>query len=83
MTNEEKTFVRGLEGVVAAETNISWVDGIHGKLYYWGYDIHDFAEQVCFEEVIFLLWNGRFPNRKNVSNFELNWLRKCVFPVKW
>jgi citrate synthase len=62
-TAEDKTFVRGLEGVVAAETNISWVDGIHGKLYYWGYDIHDIAEKVTFEEVIFLLWNGRFPNR--------------------
>ncbi len=61
---EDKTFVRGLEGVVAAETNISWVDGTHGKLYYWGYDIHDIAEKVTFEEVIYLLWNGRFPNRK-------------------
>jgi citrate synthase len=58
---EEKVFVRGLEGVVAAETNISYVDGIHGRLYYQGYDIHDIAEEVSFSEVVFLLWNGRFP----------------------
>lgn len=79
-TTEAKTFVRGLEGVVAAETNISWVDGIHGKLYYWGYDIHDFAEQTSFEEVIFLLWNGRFPNRKECEAFRVELASEMRLP---
>ncbi|MBN1894841.1 citrate synthase [bacterium] len=60
----EKIVVRGLEGVVAAETSISYVDGVHGRLYYQGYDIHDIAEQISFIECIFLLWNGRLPNRR-------------------
>jgi citrate synthase len=76
----EKTFVRGLEGVVAAETNISWVDGIHGKLYYQGYDIHDIAEKVCFEEVIFLLWNGRFPNRAECDRMRLELASEMRLP---
>jgi len=62
---EEKIVVRGLEGVVAAETSISYVDGVHGRLYYQGYDIHDIAEQISFVECIFLLWNRRLPNRKD------------------
>jgi citrate synthase len=76
----EKTFVRGLEGVVAAETNISWVDGIHGKLYYQGYDIHDIAEKVCFEEVIFLLWNGRFPNRTECERLRVELASEMRLP---
>jgi citrate synthase len=79
-TADEKTFVRGLEGVVAAETNISWVDGIHGKLYYWGYDIHDIAEKVSFEEVIFLLWNGRFPNRSECERLRLELATEMRLP---
>ena len=43
-SNGENVVVRGLEGVVAAETSISYVDGIHGRLLYQGYDIRDLAE---------------------------------------
>lgn len=77
---DEKTFVRGLEGVVVAETNISWVDGIYGKLYYQGYDIHDIAEEVCFEEVIFLLWNGRFPNSAECARLRLELASEMRLP---
>jgi len=40
---QNKVVVRGLEGIVAAETSISYVDGVNGNLYYQGYNIHDFA----------------------------------------
>ena len=46
---------KGLEGVVAAETRISDVDGREGKLFYAGYDIADLAAHATFEEVIYLL----------------------------
>ena len=42
--DEQREFTRGLEGVVAAESSISYVDGVHGRLLYQGYDIHDLAE---------------------------------------
>jgi len=58
---DEAPVIRGLEGVVAAETSISYVDGVHGRLYYQGYDIHDLAEKATFSDVVFLLWNGRLP----------------------
>ncbi len=44
--DRETEVVRGLEGVVAAETDISFVDGIQGDLYYKGYNIHDIAEHI-------------------------------------
>jgi citrate synthase len=59
---EEKAPIRGLEGVVAADTTISFVDGVHGRLLYQGYDIHDIAEEMTYAETVFLLWRGRLPS---------------------
>lgn len=53
----------GLEGVVAASTALSHVFGEEGKLVYRGYDIHELAGRASFEEVAYLLWNGRLPTR--------------------
>ena len=53
----------GLEGVVAAQTAISEVDGANGRLIYrGGYLIEDLAPTISFEETAYLLWNGELPN---------------------
>ncbi|GCE18285.1 citrate synthase/methylcitrate synthase [Dictyobacter kobayashii] len=57
----------GLEGIVAATTAISKVDGTAGRLVYRGYDIHDLARTCSFEEVAHLLWFGHLPNQKELS----------------
>ena len=62
-------IARGLEGVVVAPTAISKVDGERGALIYRGIDIHDLATQSTFEEVVFLLWNGRLPRRAELRDF--------------
>jgi citrate synthase len=59
MANKSK----GLEGVVAAETRISLVDGANGVLSYGGYAIDDLAANATFEEVCHLLWYGELPGR--------------------
>lgn len=51
----------GLEGVVAAETRLSHVDGSGGRLLIAGYPVEQLAAQVTFEEVIHLLWHDRLP----------------------
>jgi citrate synthase len=58
----------GLEDVVAASSSICYLDGEHGVLAYRGYDIHDLAEHATFEEVCFLLWHGRLPNRAELGD---------------
>src|SRR3954471_15139204 len=63
----------GLRGVVAAQSAIGDVNGEQGILIYQGYDIHDLAEHSTFEEVVFLLWNGRLPKQD-----ELNSLKKEI-----
>jgi citrate synthase len=57
------TYVPGLEGIVAAQTAISMVDGANGRLVYRGYVIADLAEEMSFEEVAYLLWYGNLPTR--------------------
>ena len=55
-------FSPGLEGVVAAETEVSEVDGANGRLIYrGGYLIEDLAPVVTFEEAAYLLWHGELP----------------------
>jgi len=66
---QEKVVVRGLENVAAAETRISYVDGVNGQLFYQGYNIHDIAEKVSYEEVVFLLWNAHLPTKDELSTF--------------
>jgi citrate synthase len=57
----------GLEGVVAAQTEISEVDGTNGRLIYrGGYLIHELADR-SFEEVAYLLWNGELPNATHLA----------------
>ena len=61
---------RGLEGVTALDSEMSFIDGQQGILIYHGYDIRDLAENVSFEEVCYLLWNGSLPTRAELD--ELN-----------
>jgi citrate synthase len=64
-------YVPGLEGVVAAQTAISMVDGENGRLVYRGYVIADLAEDMSFEEVAFLMWEGRLPTRAELDALSL------------
>ena len=61
---------KGLEGVVASQTSLSFIDGLKGILVYRGYNIHELAPNVSFPESVFLLWNGRLPRRTELDEFE-------------
>jgi len=63
-------FVKGLDGVVAAQTTLSSVDGQNGVLTYRGINIHELAEKASYEEVVYLLWYGKLPNRKELADLE-------------
>jgi citrate synthase len=65
---ESTAAAAGLRGVVAAQSSIGDVNGEQGILIYQGYDIHDLAEHSTFEEVIFLLWNGRLPKQDELDD---------------
>jgi citrate synthase len=59
---------KGLEGVIATNSSICYIDGDKGVLAYRGYDIHDLARNSTFEEVCYLLWFGRLPARGELQD---------------
>jgi len=60
---------KGLEGIVAANSGICFIDGDAGVLAYRGIDIHELAERSNFEETTYLLWNGRLPSELELREF--------------
>jgi len=61
---------KGLEGIVAANSGICYIDGEAGVLAYRGIDIHELAENSTFEETTYLLWNGILPNEFALREFQ-------------
>jgi citrate synthase len=64
---EVRGFKEGLEDVVAAESGVCYIDGDRGILSYRGIDIHELADRSTFEEVCFLLWEGRLPRSNELA----------------
>ncbi|MEM0984444.1 MAG: citrate/2-methylcitrate synthase [Planctomycetota bacterium] len=62
-------FAKGLEGVIAAETEMSFIDGQKGVLEYVGVPIGELAEHSTFEETVFLLWNKKLPTQAELDQF--------------
>ena len=59
---------KGLEGIVATDSSICYIDGELGILAYRGIDIRDLGENSTFEETCFLLWNGRLPKQPELDD---------------
>jgi citrate synthase len=62
-------LVAGLEGVVAAETRLSGVDGEAGELILAGFPVEELAGRASFEETIYLLWHGVLPDAGQLATF--------------
>jgi citrate synthase len=62
-------YAKGLEGVIAAESEICQIDGANGKLYYRGYSIEDLAQHSSFEETTYLLLNEKLPSEQELADF--------------
>ncbi|MDX1596503.1 MAG: citrate synthase [Nitrosopumilaceae archaeon] len=60
----------GLRGIEVADTKISHIDGIHGKLIYRGYDILDLTKNSTFEETAFLLLHDDLPTKDELDDFK-------------
>lgn len=65
----ETSYAKGLEGVIAGESRICKIDGEKGRLYYYGYQITDLANNSSFEEVTYLLLYGKLPTSKELTEF--------------
>jgi citrate synthase len=79
---ESTAATEGLRGVVAAQSAIGDVNGELGILIYQGYNIHDLAEHSTFEEVVFLLWNGRLPKTDELEELKTRLRRNYEIPAE-
>jgi citrate synthase len=61
------SFKEGLEDVIVSTSEICFIDGREGRLLYRGYDVDDLVQHSTFEEVVYLLWHGSLPTRKELD----------------
>ena len=81
---EKPAYAKGLEGVIAAESQICYIDGQQGKLYYMGYSIEDLVEHCSYEEVAYLLLYRNLPTASELEGFieRMRSFRALPEPVK-
>ncbi len=72
----------GLEGVVATQSRLCFIDGDAGLLSYQGFRIETLAENATFEETIFLLWNGRLPNAAELAELKSQLVANRELPAQ-
>lgn len=79
--NQTSTEIeRGLEGVIVGKSAITFIDGQQGILRYRGIDIKDLAKNSNYEEVAYLLWNGKLPSKVELSKFNRNLAKHRALP---
>lgn len=71
---------KGLAGVSIGDSRLSLVDGTNGRLVYAGYKIEDLAAHALYEEVVYLLWNGRLPKKDELETLRHDLAVNAVVP---
>lgn len=70
MTAQTNLYIPGLEGVVAAQTRLSRVDGQAGELTIGGFELESIANRAGFEEMAYTLWYDRLPTQEELDAFK-------------
>jgi citrate synthase len=82
MSSANEHVISGLEGVLACESSVAFIDGDVPELSYRGYNIHDIAETLTYEQVVYLLWHGELPSPEQLRAFSADLAaRRGIPPV--
>jgi citrate synthase len=73
--------IGGLEGVMAAATRLSAVDGERGELIIAGFPVEELASRATFEETTWLLWHGTLPTKSQLDGFRAELASKRTIPA--
>jgi citrate synthase len=73
-------FHKGLEGIVAALSGITYLDGLKGQMLYRGYSAIDLAGNIGYEEVLYLLWHSELPTRAQLDSFTSLFVPNRILP---
>lgn len=71
---------KGLDGVSIGDSRLSLVNGTEGKLIYAGYKIEDLAAYALYEEVVYLLWEGKLPNATELETLRASIAENAGIP---
>ncbi len=66
----QQEYAKGLDGVIACETHINYIDGAAGKMIYRGYDVEEIGERTNYEETAYLLIYGKLPTQSELDDFK-------------
>src|SRR6266446_3414626 len=80
MSEATEQVISGLEGVLACESSIAYIDGSVPELSFRGYDIHDIAQTLTFEQVAFLIWHDRIPTADELRAFSSDLAGRRAIP---
>ena len=80
MSEATEQVIAGLEGILACESSIAYIDGSIPELSFRGYDIHDIAQTLTFEQVTFLIWHDRIPQADELRSFSADLAGRRVIP---
>ncbi len=69
MSEVTEQVIPGLEGILACESSIAFIDGSIPELSFRGYQIEDIAQSLTFEQVTFLLWYDHLPSADELQAF--------------
>ena len=72
--------ISGLEGVLAFESSIAFIDGSIPELSFRGYDIQDIAQTLTFEQATYVLWNDRLPSEAELKAFSADLTSQRAIP---
>lgn len=81
MSEATEQVISGLEGVLACESSIAYIDGLIPELSFRGYDIHDIAQTLTFEQVAFLIWHDRIPTDEELGAFTSDLAARRAVPA--
>jgi citrate synthase len=69
MSEATEQVISGLEGILACESSIAYIDGSVPELSFRGYSIDDIARHLTYEQVAFLIWHDRLPGDAELRDF--------------
>jgi citrate synthase len=81
MSTASEQVISGLEGVLACESSVAFIDGNIPELSYRGYNIHDIAETLTYEQVVYLLWQGELPSPTELQAFSTDLAARRSVPA--
>jgi citrate synthase len=80
MSSASEQVISGLEGVLACESSVAFIDGTIPELSYRGYNIHDIAETLTYEQVVYLLWHGELASADQLRTFNADLAARRSLP---